>query len=339
MSEGAAKKPRFNAMTIIGMVAVAVIIGFAFGFPLSLYSYCSAPPQSEQPVPNHVTVEREETRTGGGYAEQPPITRFSFGERFLAPIQEQTRTQTTYYAASEPYVWGRKFWCEVNASDYFIALFTLVLAAVTGFLWWSTHKLWLAGEEQIAAATTAADAANLSARAAVAIHLPVILAATPELISVQNPPPETGTYGGTILDTVPTQYTAFNDLIFGNEGNGHAYPTRISLGWCIAYDLPEQPIFHKQIDSPRDSIIRSGKSAVTGTGNICIEASPDQIAQLASANAFIWIYGKLEYLDFLKEPNEAWFFWRWNKIEGGEHHHYQFSRPTVVPAAYTAKQS
>jgi hypothetical protein len=169
MSEGASKKPLFSGVAVAGVIACALVLAFAIGFPLSLYSYCSALSENEQPIPQHVTVDREDTKTGGGYAEQPPITQFSFGERLLAPIQQQTRTQTTYYAASEPYRWGRQFWCEVNASDYFIALFTLVLAAVTGFLWWSTHKLWKAGEQQLTVVQASVDAVKLTEMARVMV--------------------------------------------------------------------------------------------------------------------------------------------------------------------------
>jgi hypothetical protein len=41
-----------------------------------------------------------------------------------------------------------------------IAGFTIALAAFTGTLWWSTRKLWKAGEEQIAVAKRAADVAE-----------------------------------------------------------------------------------------------------------------------------------------------------------------------------------
>ncbi|RWD69073.1 hypothetical protein [Mesorhizobium sp.] len=36
-----------------------------------------------------------------------------------------------------------------HAPDWFVALFTLVLCIFTGLLWWSTRKLWKAGEDQM----------------------------------------------------------------------------------------------------------------------------------------------------------------------------------------------
>ena len=59
-----------------------------------------------------------------------------------------------------------------NAShDNVIAFGTILIALFTFVLYRSTTKLWLAGEKQIEIALKAANAADLSARAAIAIEL------------------------------------------------------------------------------------------------------------------------------------------------------------------------
>lgn len=61
----------------------------------------------------------------------------------------------------------------------FELIFSLAVAAFTGFLWWSTDKLWKSGQQQISAAKDAADAALVAANVAkdsfLAEHRPWIL--------------------------------------------------------------------------------------------------------------------------------------------------------------------
>jgi hypothetical protein len=64
---------------------------------------------------------------------------------------EQKAANDTDHTREEPENWWRKFSCDIRATDFAIALLTLILSSVTALLWWSTHKLWLAGERQIAA--------------------------------------------------------------------------------------------------------------------------------------------------------------------------------------------
>jgi hypothetical protein len=139
------------------VAAIIFVAGCAYLFLHVLGGYCAGRPLTEKPLSYTLTI-RGESRVE--YA-----TPDKDAPRGRAPIAKgsqdkaQGRAQPDYEPDSQPSAWWVKFWCEVNGSDFFIALFTLVLAIVTGFLWFATHRLWKAGEGQIAAATKTAEAA------------------------------------------------------------------------------------------------------------------------------------------------------------------------------------
>ena len=56
-------------------------------------------------------------------------------------------------------------WLDDRSHDFWLAFLTGIIAVFTACLWWSTRRLWLAGEKQILVAKTAADAAKASADA------------------------------------------------------------------------------------------------------------------------------------------------------------------------------
>lgn len=210
-----------------------------------------------------------------------------------------------------------------------LAWFTAALAIVSAFQLWAIRR----SDET---ARIAANAAKDSADAVIAMEQPIILAKTPEqFLRVAGPIPDLGPYGGTVLTSAPNRYSAFNDLTFENHGRTHAYPRRLYLGWSIGPELPVVPAFQKTIESPKDSLIKAGIGARVGTRNICIQASIEEVASMAARMSFIWVFGKLEYSDFLDRPREAWFFWKWDRHD--EDGVYEFIRPVVVPDAYTRK--
>jgi hypothetical protein len=78
---------------------------------------------------------------------------FPFGvAKFCAP---STATQS----------WTHSFFCDVKVSDYFIALFTLVLAIVTYFLWRETERLAKEADDQSNKMRASIDEAAKSAKA------------------------------------------------------------------------------------------------------------------------------------------------------------------------------
>lgn len=73
------------------------------------------------------------------------------------------RAQGAYYPPEELYTWWDRTVCEANASDFFVGLFTLVLALSTIGLWWQTERLAEHSEKQLEKMT--ASIAELNAAA------------------------------------------------------------------------------------------------------------------------------------------------------------------------------
>jgi hypothetical protein len=165
MSEGVKQKKPIDFGMAIGMALTALaVITFAWAFPEELRSYCSNMQIADKPTPYVLTIKGEAKVEDRKYSQQQAGS--ASAKPLAAEIEASGRVYPAEQPRNEPNAWWQRFWCNVNASDYFVALFTLVLAAVTGFLWFSTHRLWKAGEKQIIAAQTAADAAVKSANTA-----------------------------------------------------------------------------------------------------------------------------------------------------------------------------
>ena len=72
---------------------------------------------------------------------------------FNLRITEHDEIEGHYYAENgrEKSDWVHKFICETKIGEFALAVFTFFLVLFTGGLWWSTARLWTAGERQIAA--------------------------------------------------------------------------------------------------------------------------------------------------------------------------------------------
>ena len=139
------------------------------------------------------------------------------------------------------------------------ALSGVAVAAFTGTLWWSTRKLWKAGltqfdaaqnnaerqskdmQEHISvsrmgafatvnaahAAQKSADAADRSARAAIALQLPII----------RIVPDKLG-HGDGIVDDKPYEDCSVHSVMLSNLGPAKAFPKEIAYGWALGNELP-----------------------------------------------------------------------------------------------------
>jgi hypothetical protein len=92
--------------------------------------------------------------------------------------------------------------------------------------------------DTVEATHKAAEAAELSARAAIGIELPVIRAITTDLIYTDKLISSEGPYGGIVNDRSPTKYSAIGYIRFENHGRTPAFPEKISVGWKVAEKLP-----------------------------------------------------------------------------------------------------
>ncbi len=173
MSEGANWKISNRAkrwlLAIGGFVLLATIPA------LYIKSQCQAYGVQE-PASYRIAIESPDKAQRSPGAKSGPITKLSLGEGFDGLIPAKERTEASYYAPKEPFDWWRHFLCEVNGADYVLALFTIVLALSTIFLWQETERLAegavdqskqmaksiAVAEKTAAAATKAAEVAEKS---------------------------------------------------------------------------------------------------------------------------------------------------------------------------------
>ncbi|GAA0888304.1 hypothetical protein [Rhodanobacter soli] len=188
-----------------------------------------------------------------------------------------------------------------------------------------------------AAAISAAQAAELNARAAIGIELPVIravppdqLLATSELIGEEEP------YSGWVDDGPPSKYSAVSAIEFSNDGRTPAFLTRLSVGWAICKELPASPMYWRSDRLSHAAVIVPGGTFRTGL-DYGIELSDDELTATRQDEAWLWFYGALEYSDFLGDKRQARFCWRFANRNPEGRKFYYFASDGDPPEKYTQR--
>ena len=151
-----------------------------------------------------------------------------------------------------------------------------MLAAFTIKLVQITRDLWVVTKESADAARKAADAADLSAHAALGMELPIVRATRPaDLLMLDKPVPVDKPYGGIVADHFPSQYSAVSAIYFRNDGRTPAFPLQMQVGYRALEKLPPG-------------------------------------ARTQGGQAWLWRYCSLTYRDFVG-IKEKRFCWRWHK--------------------------
>jgi hypothetical protein len=148
MSNGASES-LWNSQRLAIAVACLIFLSFMIAFPLTLRSYCSASEINQKPI-SHAFPTNDVSQSHT--ASKPTLITHTIASR------PKTNESTS---------WWFRFWCDVNASDYFIALFTLVLAMVTYFLWRETGRLVKGADDQ---SIKMRESINEASRAATAME-------------------------------------------------------------------------------------------------------------------------------------------------------------------------
>jgi hypothetical protein len=158
--------------------------------------------------------------------------------------------------------------------------------------------------------TKAANAAERSARAAVAMELPVIRMIPPEdLVATDVLIGGEGPYGGIVNDGPPTRFSAIGRFEVQNHGRTSAFPTIFSIGWAVAGELPETPKYQKTVRLNHASVIKPNDSYHVDQ-HYGIEITEQEVAATANKTAWLWVYGSLTYWDFLDDVHDFRFCWR-----------------------------
>lgn len=151
---------------ILACTAILVLIAFIALAKLDERCSLHAEQKFVERVSNYGAINAEQYEKRGK-TEALQATGILFpSEKIVSAQSQQERSDQANDTREEPEDWLWRFGCDINATDFAIAMFTLLLGAFTALLSWSTHKLWRAGEKQIGVAKITAEAANKSATAA-----------------------------------------------------------------------------------------------------------------------------------------------------------------------------
>jgi hypothetical protein len=213
--------------------------------------------------------------------------------------------------------------------DFLMLLATVTIAWFTGTLWRSTEKLWLVSKQ-------AADAATLSAKAAIGIELPIIRALSPKLIDVGAPIPDHGPYaGGIVEEAAPNKYAVIGHVIFRNDGRTPAFPLQLAIGHRVAQELPTKPAFTCTETIAPGKILPIQGEEVWIDARYQMEFSAGEIAAIKSETTRLWLYCSLTYSDFLTERHEVHFCWLWGRPD--KTGIFYFTSQCDPPPAYRQK--
>jgi len=175
MSDGIARSfwKRNRAVLQIGFFVAA--IAAAVAIPFIQEPLCAVADSESNPATYEVTVERPYHADTEAQPESPSLSKFTFGASVGASNTEIEHTESRYYAAQQKEDWRRKYWCDVNASDYFLVLFTLALAVSTFFLWRETERLAEGADDQAKKMQASIDATQLMAKNILRAQRPLIV--------------------------------------------------------------------------------------------------------------------------------------------------------------------
>ena len=184
-----------------------------------------------------------------------------------------------------------------------VGLYTLVLAVFTGLLVGVSAGQGYFLLRADKTARIAANAAELSARAAIAIELPIITAE----------PDGFGWGQRRIGDQLAISSFDIDRIIFFNAGRTKAIPLDLLFGYTVGDQLPEEPIYVFSKPFSIDCLIETDPFSKL-LREYTFDVAPGVYSELRIPTTKLWFYCKLVYLDFMQMRHEVGFCWR--RLEG-----------------------
>jgi hypothetical protein len=221
----------------------------------------------------------------------------------------------------------------VRYTMYFTGGLLVVAILQAGFFVW---QLWLM-RTTVRDTHLAAKAAELNARAAVGIELPILRVLLPDLLGTDKPVPADGPYGGWVNDGPPTKFSAVGMLDIHNHGRTPAFPSEIIAGWLVAHVLPPTPLYIHRKQFPHAAVIKPGDDEYDSDLHFGIELTDAQVAATRSGTEWLWVYGCIHYTDFLAEKREYRFCWRFAN-RNVDSVFYAFASDGDPPKAYICQK-
>jgi hypothetical protein len=222
-----------------------------------------------------------------------------------------------------------------------LTLFTAVLAGASSAQFYFLIKADKTTRIAADAATKAANAADLSARAAIALESP-LLRVTP---STPVPLKEDATIlcipdariTGAPINQV-TKRTIIDGLMIYNAGRTAATPLRVKFGSSVANQLEGQPFYMLDLAAEPQGLLPVGSGTMPNTviSNIehIIVLSDAEVQQLQQPGGFLWVYAEISYLDFMDNRHDVRFCWRWERAGANG---WRWVSRADVPTSYLRK--
>jgi hypothetical protein len=214
-------------------------------------------------------------------------------------------------------IWKRTWDEPVAFYTFVLSIFTALLAFISliqiGFLF-RTDKT----------ARVAANAADLNARAAIGVELPIIIIDRMNLVHIPG-------VAGSIVGALPEKVKPI--VVLKNIGRTAAELTSGCIEANVFERLPETPVY-KHIFSfvPGTLLIEDGRYQIPFNEYTVTLDSNERHAVAAEAR-FFWLYGFLKYQDFLGFPHEVRFCARWEAVNASGQPR-GFVLDTNTPKAY-----
>jgi amino acid transporter len=195
----------------------------------------------------------------------------------------------------------------VDAGNTIIsAISTAAIAVFTYTLYKATKGLVEAAQIQstdmkrsIAASEIAANAADLSARAAIALQLPIIRVQPSGLGRGESINGQ-----GTIEDCY------VHSVIVSNLGDTKAFPKEVLFGWTAGETLPDKPKYKFVMKFPQNCILQPNQLGLSQSLHGSLILKEGQWAKICGGN-YLWFYCAILYEDFMGETRSHGFCWLW----------------------------
>jgi len=216
------------------------------------------------------------------------------------------------------------------------AVFAGLLVVVTGGMWIYTYKLWRTTGEAVRDEKRAVEAADLHARAVVALQLPVLSAAP-------DPPADRNMAPVGIDGRLPKTFAIYEATI-RNDGNTSAAPIDLRVGWEVAPILPPDPNY-AETRIPGSERIITARSTDRFPVYLSVNLTDAQCTLIGERRTYFWLYASIRFFDFMGTKRETGFCWQWRvqSVTGNAGNPeisetYGFSPMAWgVPPAYTRK--
>ena len=232
------------------------------------------------------------------------VAIFAMGMTFQSslppPNQEAAQTSNPSAEHSSTKITGPNSPDERIANyTWWLSAFTLALVVVSAF-----QGFFLIRADKTA--RTAANAADLNARAAIAIELPIIKASLDSL-----------TNGVSQEFGVRRERCSVHSVTFSNVGRTKAFPVELRYGFAT-WSLPKTPRY-TFVETYQFNEIFENDPKITNRKFLASdkEIEMGEWSFIAGGQCPVWFYCELEYLDFMQSPQKAAFCWCWKNIGGG----------------------